>query len=251
MKKSERFIIYDQNINQNDRRVHINRKLIKFIDCEVNLFKEILTIIRYLSDFIQLNNFGEKLLQHNTFEYRVFLEIAMLFNNYNKEENNISDRNYQHHRYQILGNTLEFMKKKIIENEIKNKCGMNEKNSLFGSSYMTMEGTKSNANRRSMDYKLIPRGNKKQYIVCQTEIIRSDKPKTHKNSFEWKDTFTELNSPTKTLSLSKENRQMQFKSTNKLLHKRLMSYSKENKEFPLLNTNIVILFKLEAFSDKE
>ena len=246
IRKSDRFIIYDQNITQNDRRIHINRKLIRYIESEINLFKEISTIVRFLSDFIQLNNFGEKLLQFNTFEYRVFLEIVFLFNNHKTEENGLSDRNFQHHRYQILGNTLEFLKKKIIENEIKNKCGLNERNSLFGTNYVKTENSvKRRSTNGSVEYKLIPKGIMRNQNICHTESSRPDKARTNinslMNSIDWKDSnFTEMNSPTRTISLSKENREIQYKSTNKLLHKRLMSYGKDNKELPLLRTHIVL-----------
>jgi hypothetical protein len=156
--------IFCEKLCNEDRKLNIN-KLVKYFDNQLDIFFEVLTVLQFLSDFMIYHKLHNILLQYHTFEYRVFIEICFLFYNYlsskNKQEVVFIDRDYRMHKFQILGNTLEYMKKQLLEKDLKSKIGLDNKQSTLGLfDEIALEKPKKVKAIDFTHYRLIPRGSK-------------------------------------------------------------------------------------------
>jgi hypothetical protein len=153
--------VFNRNLPNEDRKLNINKFIIRHFN-NLGIFNEVLSVIQFLSDFIKFYQIDNLLLQNHTFEYRVFIEISFLFYNYlsNKGTDfNFTDRNYRMHKFQILGNTLEYMRKKNFEEESKRKIGLDNKHSTISFfEEIKLEKPKAVKSTDFERYRLIPKG---------------------------------------------------------------------------------------------
>jgi hypothetical protein len=166
-------IIFNKNIPNEDRKFNINKHLVRYYYNQLEIFNDVLIIVQFISDFILYYKLDSILLQNHLFEYRVFMEIGFLFYNYlsvkNKEDVLFTDRDFRMHKFQTLGNTLEFVRKRMLDEDVKSKIGLDNKHctiSFFEE--INLEKPKLVKSVDLTQYRLIPRGKKLEGVFKQT-----------------------------------------------------------------------------------
>jgi hypothetical protein len=93
--------IYNTSITFHNRKNIIFQILIKFLEKDLNIFKDVINITQQIVDYILLNNLEDAICDKMSTEYKIFLEIRSCFlykyekDNTNKVEYNpLSDRLY-------------------------------------------------------------------------------------------------------------------------------------------------------------